>query len=508
MNASDGLSATKVSKSFHGNRVLSDLDLTIPPGRLHALLGHNGSGKSTFIKILAGYYTPDSDSGPISVGGIPVKPGDPDSSQAAGITFVHQTLGLVPTLSVLENLRLGKSWRTGFMGKISWGTERKLARKSLSDFGLETDPDALVGDLSSVEQSEVAIVRALTESEGIRLLVLDEPTAALTDHEVNKLFETIQRIKAGGVAVLYVTHRLDEIGRIADDVTVLRDGRDVGHGSVSEFPRERLVELISGPADDSRGQMDAPASADAVELGNRVLLKVEHLQGGELLDGNFEGRGGEIVGLVGLLGSGIIDVARLLTGRIPAAGGQVELDGQVVELDDFADLCDRGLGAVVGERADRVAMSLSVRENLTLGILPSFMRGGFLSHRRERDTADAVIERFEVRCAGPEAETASLSGGNQQKAAMAKVLQMRPKVLLLEEPCHGVDARGREEIEGMLRSAASEGTLVLVIDSDLEEIIGLCSRVIVFRGGAPVAEFQQGEMTRSQLFDASYGSTN
>lgn len=518
MSTTNGLSASGISKTFYGNRVLHKLDLEISAGTVHALLGHNGSGKSTFIKILAGYYTPDPDSGTITVDGSLLLPGDPDSTRQAGVTFVHQTLGLVPTLSVLENLRLGTPWHTNAVGRISWSKERRLAREALRKFGLATPPDAVVGRLSTVEQTEIAIVRALSEGEQIRVLVLDEPTAALTYHEVRKLFETLKRVTSQGVAVLYVSHRLEEIGAIADQVTILRDGMTVGQGAVSGFPIDRLKKLIAGATDEARrgdsaatvsaanGTAGSPPAA-ALDPEGAPLLAVSGLRGGELIDAQFEGRAGEILGAVGLLGSGVIDLARTLTGRLPAERGEVVFDGEVANLEDIAGLTRRGFGAVVGERGDRVLMSLSVQENLTLMILPRFFRRGRLNLRAEKASARATIERYEVRCAGPLVEMASLSGGNQQKAAIAKVLESQPKVLVLEEPCHGVDERGRGEIQAMLRKAAAQGALVLVIDSDVDEVVSLCSRVIVFRAGRVAAEFREAELSRSVLIAASYGST-
>jgi ribose transport system ATP-binding protein len=505
MSAQQGLVARRTSKSFFGNRVLHDLDLEIAPGSVRALLGHNGSGKSTFIKILAGFYEPDRGSGPIAVGGQELDFGNPDSSYEAGITFVHQTLGLVPQLSVLENLRLGKSWTTNGFRKISWGREKKMAREALTQFGLGVHPDAIVGELSTVEQTEIAIVRALSEGDHIRVLVLDEPTAALTDHEVNKLFATLERVKQQGVAILYVTHRLEEIRQIADQVTVLADGKVVGEGPVAEFPHQRLVGLIAG---DSEAPKAARTESAASVSDGAPLLKIRGFRAGEMVDADLDGRAGEIVGAVGLLGSGVLDLARALTGRVRLKAGSMELDGSKVDPRDFAALTRRGLGAVVGERADRVAMDLSVEENLTLEVLPSLKRRGFLDHRAEARTAAAAIERFDVRCAGPGVQMATLSGGNQQKAAIAKTLQARPKVLVLEEPCHGVDAGGREEIGAMLRDAAAGGTCVLVVDSDLDEVVGLCSRVLVFREGSIVGEFAREDISRTQLLDACYGSSD
>jgi ribose transport system ATP-binding protein len=500
-----GLTAVGVSKSFYGNRVLDELALTIEPGTVHALLGHNGSGKSTFIKILAGYYEPDEGSGPVRVGEHELRPGDPDSSQAAGIAFVHQTLGLVPTLTVLENLRLGRPWETNAVGKIAWRRERANARAALEAFGLDgISPDALVGDLNTVEQTEVAIVRALAAGDDIRVLVLDEATAALTDQEVRKLFSILERVQERGVATLYVTHRLEEIPLVADEVTVLRDGRTVGQGPIDEFPRERLVSLITGGGESAA--VETAADAPIVVSDGPPRLAIDGLRAGELVDGTLVGRGGEIVGVVGLLGSGVIDLAHALTGRIPVTSGTVELDGEPVDLGDFAGLSSRGISAVVGERSDRVAVGLSVAENLTLGTVPRFFRGGLLRRRELATAASDAVSRYEIRCAGPDAETASLSGGNQQKVAIAKVLAQQPKALVLEEPCHGVDERGRREIRSMLRAAAADGALVLVVDSDLDEILGLCTRIVVLREGRVAAELSPSGTGRQALLDVCYGT--
>lgn len=508
MTTNEGLSASAVSKSFYGNRVLNALDLSIPKGRLHALLGHNGSGKSTFIKILAGYYTPDPGSGPIAVDGVELVPGDPDSSHDAGISFVHQTLGLVPGLSVLENLRLGKPWQTNRLRKIAWSKERELARKALSEFGVRAHPDALVRELSTVSQTEVAIVRALSEGDHIKVLVLDEVTASLTDHEVQKLFATIDRVKQGGVSILYVTHRLEEIQLIADEVTVLRDGTAVGTGPVADFPPDKLVRLVAG--DDRPTSAPVDVASDAVNATNGggdgdPLFEVIGLKAGELRDANLAGQPGEIVGVVGLLGSGVIDLADALTGRLLVQSGEVRLAGRRVNVGDLPALTRRGLAAVVGGREDRVAMALTVRENVTLSILDRFFHHGVLNLRSEAAVARSAIAEYDVRCVGPNVEMASLSGGNQQKAAIAKVLQANPKIVVLEEPCHGVDARGRHEIRAMLARAATQGALVLVIDSDLEEVLGLCSRVVVLRNGEVAGEFRKGEMSRRGLLDACYG---
>lgn len=502
-----GFSASGISKSFHGNRVLDSLDLEIQPGEVHALLGHNGSGKSTFIKIIAGYHDPDPDSGEIRVGETKLRPGDPDSSADAGITFVHQTLGLIPELTVLENLHLGIPWDANRARKISWKAERARAREQLLKFDLDTSPDAVIADLSTVEQTEIAIVRALSRGTEIRMLVLDEPTAALTDHEVNKLFTTIENIRSRGVAILYVTHRLEEIPKIANRITVLRDGQTVGSGEVAEFPKSRLVSLIAGGAEAAGSGEDQ--KTDTPSKGNGEgsdLLSFDGLSAGELTDATFTGRSGEVLGVVGLLGSGALDLARVLTARLKKNGGSAYLGGEEISLRKFPRLTKRGVGAVVGERGHRVAMDLTVQENLTLGVLPKYFNGGRLRKRDMAQATQEMIEKYGIRAAGPQVKMSSLSGGNQQKAAIAKVLETDPKVLILEEPCHGVDEQGRQEIRVMLKRAAEGGALVLVVDSDMDEVVGLCSRVLVLREGRVAGEFSGGEITRRHLLDACYGN--
>lgn len=511
-----GLSATGVSKSFYGNRVLDRFQIEILPGQVHALLGHNGSGKSTFIKILAGYHTPDNGSGPIEVGGRTVVAGDPEDTAEAGITFVHQTLGLIPELTVLENLHLGVPWETEPGWRIPWSKERATARDLLKKFDLGTSPDAIVENLSTVEQTEIAIVRALSRGNEMRVLVLDEPTAALTDLEVNRLFETLERVRSRGVSILYVTHRLEEIARIADQVTILRDGKTVGQGPVGAFPRERLISLITedvevrvrdaGPGRDPVVVEDV--AAEGPPNGNKALLSVSGLRSGELAHASYEGRAGEVLGAVGLLGSGALDLAQVLTGRSQRDGGSVRIDGEIVDVGNFAQLSRRGVGAVVGERGHRVVMDLTLQENLTLGALSSFFLRGFLRTRAIARSAKGMIGEYEIRAAGPNVSIASLSGGNQQKAAIAKVLATNPKVLVLEEPCHGVDERGRQEIRAILRRAADAGALVFVIDSDMDEVVGLCTRVLVFRDGRITDEVSGVNITRRRLLDACYGSDN
>lgn len=502
------LDAQGVSKTFDRNLVLDNLRLQVKPGSVHALLGHNGSGKSTFIKVLAGYYTADSSSGPVYVGGTPLVAGNPESSRKAGVTFVHQTLGLIPSLSVLENLRLGKIYRRKPWGAIQWRVERAAARDELQGFGLDIDPSAQFGRLSAVERTGVAIVRALGEDPGNnRLLVLDEPTSALDEAEVRRLFKTIRFVQDRGVGVLYVSHRLEEVEQIANEVTVLRDGVCVGEGRVANFSVSRLVELISGDAGRVETEPEERvARARTVGTESDVpRLRVQGLSAGGLRNLSLEGRAGEILGVVGLVGSGVDDLMPIVTADRRLQAGSIWVDGTEVNVRRISATFKAGVALVSAERSYRVVQDLTVRENLSLPVLHRFFKGGFLRRRAEDRYAAEAADDFDIRPRRLEAVVRTLSGGNQQKVAVARAIRTFPKIFVLEEPTQGVDAGGRVDIHRMLRAAAASGSLVVVIDSDLDEVAELCTRVVVLRGGVVVAELRDNEISRMPVLQACYG---
>jgi ribose transport system ATP-binding protein len=506
----DALDARGVSKTFDGNRVLHNLAMRIPAGAVHALLGHNGSGKSTFIKVLAGYYDADPGSAPVRVGGTLLHFGNPDSARRAGVTFVHQSLGLIGSMSVLDNLRMGRQFRTGALGRIRWRQERQAAEAELARFGLDIDPLAPVELLSAIERTSVAIARAVgQEGEDIRLLVLDEPTATMNDSDVGRLFQTIRLVQQHGVGVLYVSHRLEEVPQIASNVTVLRDGETVGQGAVAEFSVERLVGLISGEAGKS-GRADtggsgtgprAPSQADAAP----VRLRLSGVAAGALKGLDLEGRSGEMLGIVGLIGSGIDDLARVLSGQLAITVGQVNYEGRALDVSRTHEVLRRGITVVVAERAHRVILDLSLRENLSLCALRSFFRRAWLERGAESRFVRSLIQDFNIRPPDPEAGVRTLSGGNQQKAAIARAIRSAPGVLVLEEPTQGVDAAGRAEIQGFLVAAAAAGALVLLIDSDLEEVAAISTRVVVLRDGRAAREFAGADIDRAIIMQACYG---
>lgn len=506
MQEAPALRARGLSKTFGPNRVLSEVDLEIAAGSVHALLGHNGSGKSTFIKILSGLYLPDEGSRTVEVAGTQLSLGEANAAAHAGVSFVHQSLGLVPDLTVQENLRLGKAWQRGRFGNIRWRQDAAQVQEALAALDVRTRPSAYVRDLSATEQTQVAIVKALTDAEDLKLLVLDEVTAALTDAEVARLFGTVERITKRGVGVLYVTHRLEEIADLADELTVLRDGTVTARRSARGATVLELVNLISpditGPvAATGTSSQDTPEQPGG--LGEPVL-ELKGLIGGTIDGLDLVVRPGELVGVVGLVGSGAGDLARALSGRLRVAG-RVSVGGRPADLRHTHDLRSRGVALVVGDRGHRVVQDMSVGENITLGTIWSYFRHGLLRHGDDRRAATDAVERFRIRSAGLQQQASLLSGGNRQKLAVARALLTEPKVLVLEEPFSGVDAGGRADVGQILRDATAAGMGVLVIDTDLEELVGLVDRALVMRQGRVAATFEGGELTRQNLMNAYHG---
>jgi ribose transport system ATP-binding protein len=495
------LAASGVAKTFFGNTVLSDFSIGLADGTVHALLGHNGSGKSTFVKLLAGFHSPDKDSGPITVDGNTLKPGNPDSSRAVGIRFVHQDLGLLNELTVLENLRLGlHSYRTNRLRKIDWRDERRRARHELDRLGLAIDPERRFGDLSAVEQTEVAVARAIQDEDRVRVLVLDEPTAALPDAEVEKLFTVLRHVRGRGVAVLYVTHRLEEVHAIADHVTVLRDGRTVGSATTEELSRTDLVALIVG---DQRARDAVPAPRGGGD--GEPALELVGIAAGDIEDLTLSVSPGEIVGVAGLVGSGVHDVPRVLNGQLTPRAGHVAVGRRRIKLRDPHHARVRGLVVLPSRRGDKLIQDMTVKENVTLTSLARFFRGGRLRHATERTYVNGLVTRYGIRAASIESPMRTLSGGNQQKVAVARSLQSEPTVLVLDEPTQGVDVGGKSDVLRLLRQAADDGVAVLVCSSDLEELEQVCQRIVVMRRGRAVAELAGAAITRPAILRECYG---
>jgi ribose transport system ATP-binding protein len=482
-----------MSKLFPGTRALDAVDLDVRRGEVHALVGQNGSGKSTLIKALAGYHEPEPGT-VVDVQGEPVRLGNASASRDAGFRFVHQDLALVDVLSVAENLALGRGFQTGLGKRIHWGTERTAASRMIRSLGFSFGAETLVSDLSAAERTGVAIARALWDwEEGAKLLVLDEPTAALPKTEVEILFDAVRRVRERGLGVIYVSHRLDEVFSIADRVTVLRDGRKVGTYPTHELDEDGLVSLMVGSA-------VTKAVNGRTRSSSEPVLKVRALRGEVIEDVGFDAYPGEVLGVSGLTGSGRDELLSLLFGSAPR-DGEVSVDGRVVPPLKPRAAMDQGIGFVPGNRHRHGGMmDMSLVENCTIPDLRSFRAGiGAIRKRRELAEVRAWLERLEVRPPDPGLTLSALSGGNQQKVVLAKWLRLDPRVLLLDEPTQGVDVGAKATIHRLIRDAANAGAAVVIASSDDEEIDDVCDRALVLRGGAIAAELDRERISMDEL---------
>ena len=495
-----------LSKTFGGARALDSVDMTIQRGEIHGLLGENGSGKSTLIKILAGFHAPDE--GELEVNGVPVGlPLHPGQFATLGLSFVHQDLGLLRELTVLENLRMielaqSHSWR------INWRAERRKARALFEEFGVDLDPDALVNDISETDRALLAIVRA---TEDIRtatgedrrgLLVLDEPTVFLPREGVERLFAITRSIVEEHASVLFVGHDLDEVREITDVVTVLRDGRVHGTVKTAEASEGEIVEMIIGRrlAQLELHREDASTHATAISVEGMIGTKVRGL--------SLEVRAGEVLGVTGLLGSGFDELPYLLFGARPCFGGELRTEGATYSLASLTP--QRALGAGISlipadRQRDGSIGALSVGSNVMMQVLDDY-RPMSLKLRGLSRKAGELCDEFDVRPNDPGRNYQSLSGGNQQKALVAKWMQTEPHLLLLHEPTQGVDVGAREQIFRMLSAAAESGMSILCASSDYEQLAAICDRVLVLGNGQIVRELTGADVVKERIAEQVYNS--
>jgi ribose transport system ATP-binding protein len=474
------LSVARLSKTYPGTRALIDVDFDIRGGEVHALLGGNGSGKSTLIKVLAGVEEADP-GGSIMAGGrtLAADQWSPKLAHAAGLRFVHQAPALFPALTVAENIALGHGFPM-VMGHIDWGRLNRRTSELLERYHVVAAPQTPVGALRAADRTRVAIIRALQDQDDADtgVLVLDEPTAALPDKEVDGLLATLRRYADAGQAILYVTHRLDEVLRIADRVTVLRDGQRVATVDAAGLTGARLVELIVGrPLD-----RVYPETSDAPEL--EVALEITGLCGGPLRGVDLRVHRGEVLGVAGLLGSGRTELLRMLFGAYPVDAGSISLGGRRVSFRDPAAAMRAGVAYVPEDRqADATFSSLSVRQNLSAARVGDYFVTLRLRHRWERRDALASMRDFYISAASDSQPLATISGGNQQKVVLARWLRRDPQLLLLDEPTQGVDINARAEIYALIRRASSAGMAVILVANDFEELARASDRVAVLHDG-------------------------
>jgi ribose transport system ATP-binding protein len=493
-----------LTKSFGGALALDGVDLTVLPSEIHGLLGENGSGKSTLIKILAGYHEPDA--GSLVVNGdevrLPLRAGE---YRDLGFEFVHQDLGLIPTLSVTENLYLSEVASPRNRWFISWTRAAYRAAETFERYGVSLDPRAMVQHIRPVERALLAIIRAL---EGLRaddksrmrptLLVLDEPTVFLPRHEVAVLFDFVRGVARGGSSALFVSHDLDEVRELTDRITVLRDGRVAGTVVTSETSKRQLVQLIIG-----RELEDGDSGHQLQVAAQPVRMRVEGLTTPTLTDVSFDLHEGEVLGLTGLVGSGYEDVVYSLYGAAPAAAGTVAVGERRLPLASITPRSAMGAGMalVPGDRQRNGSIpSLTAADNMNLLVLERFFRGGRLRHREMEDNARSLMTTFDVRPVRPDLEYGSFSGGNQQKAMMAKWQHVLPSVLLLHEPTQGVDIGARQQIFEVVRAARQRSSTICA-SSDYEQLAAICDRVGVLARGRLVGFITGADLTKERIAD-------
>ena len=476
-----------INKSFYGIPVLVDVDLEILPGEVHALAGGNGAGKSTLMKILQGVYSRDS--GEIEIEGRPVALNSIHDAKAAGIGMVFQEFSLVPSLTVAQNMYLTVE-PTGRTGLINDREARRLAAQVFSEMDVAVDPAATVRNLPTALWQLTEIAKAL--SQDARVLIMDEPTASLARHEVEALFELISRLKARGISIIYISHRMDEVYRIADRITILRDGKRLLTEPLSAVTPEEIVEGIVGRrVDGALEYQERRKAADA-----DILLEAVDLRAGRRVNGiSFQLRRGEIIGLAGLMGSGRTELAQCLFGIDRPESGEIRIQGEVVDIQSPGAAVEAGLALIPEDRREQgLVLDHSVRENILLPLMDRIRSGPLLNRGAGKRLAAELIDRFSVKVADAEKPVRTLSGGNQQKVVIAKWLGTEPKVLIMDEPTAGVDIGTKSEIVGIIRELADSGQGIIVISSEYPELLAVSDRVLIMRDGQIVKELERSEI--------------
>jgi len=488
--ASIVLKARDIARAFPGVQALAGVELTLRAGEVHALMGQNGAGKSTLIKVLTGVYAPDA--GSIELLGKPVTPESPIHAQELGISAVHQESHLLPNLSVAENICAGRyprrPWKRG--GGIDWPETERRARELLAGLGIELDVTQLAGGLPAALQQLATVARAVATD--ARVLILDEPTSSLDAEEVKALFALIRRLRDKGVAILFVTHFLDQVYEICDRMTVLRNGKFVGEYVCGKLDARGLVAAMVGREVAVAKRSATPASAAAGE--HAPVLAANNLsRRGQLKPVDIELRHGEVLGLAGLLGSGRTELARLLFALDRRDSGDIRIDGQAAKLDDPADALKLGLGFCPEDRKHSgIVAELSVRENIALALQARMGLGKFLTLTEQRQIAEKLVAALGVKTASIETPIGQLSGGNQQKVIIARWLATHPRLLILDEPTRGIDVAAKQELMQEILGLARGGTAVLFISAEIEEVVRVSDRIMVLRDRAKAGELPPG----------------
>jgi ribose transport system ATP-binding protein len=483
------LRMSHISKGFPGVQALHDVQLEVRRGEIHALMGENGAGKSTLMKILAGIYHPDS--GTIEIDGQPLLIETPTQARAVGISIIHQELNLAPNLSVAENICMGREPHT-FAGWLDTRTMNREAQSVLKQVGATFAPTTIVGVLSIAQQQLVEIAKSL--SEHARILVMDEPTASLSERETQKLFDIIRTLRSQGIAIIYISHRMSEVYTLADRVTVLRDGQYVGTLEGDAINADELIRRMVG-----RSLNDLYVHQE-VESG-AIVLEVHNLSDGHGIGpASLSLKSGEIVGLAGLIGAGRTELARLIFGADHASNGEILVDGKHIKIKHPIDAIRVGIGLVPESRKEQgLFLQMAIKENITINAMPALSIAGFLDTRRVQHSAQKQVDDLSIRLTSLDQVVMNLSGGNQQKVVLGRWLTLSPKVLLLDEPTRGVDVGAKAEIYHIMSQLAQNGVAILMISSELPEILGMSDRILVMREGKIVAELPGRITTQEEI---------
>lgn len=504
------LKASGIHKSFPGVKALDGVDFKLAPGEIHALMGENGAGKSTLIKILTGACTPDQ--GEILLNRSVISPRSPAQAQMLGISTVYQEVNLIPPLSIAENFYLGRQPRR--YGLLDWKTMRKGASEAVASLGLQVDVTRPLGSFPLAIQQMVAIARALDCS--AQILVLDEPTSSLDADEAKRLFEVMLRLKAKGVAILFVTHFLEQVYAVSDRITILRGGRLIGEYLASEISRLELVSLMLGQklgqgiGKELPKKVPEPGGVPSPESHKPLpFLQVRGLsRKGALKPLDLEVGKGETVGLAGLLGSGRTETARLLFGVDRADQGEIRINDQAVDISNPRQASRHGFGFCPEDRKSQgIVPDLSIRENIILALQARIGWMRSLSRRRQEEISDRYIQALGISASSREQPIRTLSGGNQQKAILARWLAMDPRFLILDEPTRGIDVGAKAEIQNLIRALNQEGKSILFISSELEEVVQSSQRVVVLRDHGKVGEFTGEQVQEETIMRAIAGGS-
>ncbi|MFU2194590.1 sugar ABC transporter ATP-binding protein [Streptococcus pluranimalium] len=483
-----------ISKSFGNNKVLEKIDLDLQSGQVHALMGENGAGKSTLMNILTGLFP--ATKGTITIDGKEMSFANPQEAEEFGISFIHQEMNTWSDMTVLENLFLGREIKNSF-GLLNQKAMKEKANQAFERLGVSIPLNAEIGKLSVGQQQMIEIAKSLLSE--VSILIMDEPTAALTDRETESLFSIINSLKAQGVGIVYISHRMEEIFRITDLITVMRDGLVVDTTPTNETTSDELVKKMVGR------ELEDYYPDKTAKIGE-VAFEVSHLSGSDFEDVSFQVRKGEILGFSGLMGAGRTEVMRAIFGIDTLKSGQIKIDGQEVSIANPVQAIEKGIGFLTENRKDEgLILDFSIKDNMTLPSTRDFSKHGFFDDKTSTEFVNQLIERLRVKSGTPKLPVGNLSGGNQQKVVLAKWIGIAPKILILDEPTRGVDVGAKREIYQLMNELAERGVPIIMVSSDLPEILGVSDRIIVMHEGRISGELSQSEANQELVMQLATG---